>query len=189
MWWLPEGAKGAMLSFPIRLQVNCPRFTIVRWNFAQGVFPLECARSFSLGCRSWQRLRPLLCHSLHFGMKRRRSVTVLAIPLFGSISARAFITSSDRSGTGKAARAASFVRKKLAPAASGAPCLGSDNLGSQLFFPVKGRTAAGPMAPAGRSPPFRATSRAAPGTAPLIQIKHRACSSRPRCIFLVLSGH
>ena len=42
MWWLPEGAKGAMLSFPIRcancLQVNCPRFTIVRWNFAQGVF-------------------------------------------------------------------------------------------------------------------------------------------------------
>jgi hypothetical protein len=124
-------------------QVNCPRFTIVRWNFAQGVFPLECARSFSLGCRSWQRLRPLLCHSLHFGMKRRHSVTVLAIPLFGSISARGFITSSDRSGTGKAPRAASFVRKKLAPAASGAPCLGSDNLGSQLFFSVKGRTAAG----------------------------------------------
>ena len=145
-----------MLSFPIRLQVNCSRFTIVRWNFAQGVFPLECARSFSLGCRSWQRLRPLLCHSLHFGMKRRRSVTVLAIPLFGSISARAFITSSDRGGTGKAPRAASFVRKKLAPAASSAPCLGSDKLGSHLFFPVKGRTATGPMAPAGRSRPSRA---------------------------------
>ena len=178
-----------MLSFPIRFQVNCPRFTIARLNFAQGVFSLECARSSSLGCRSWQRLRRLLCHSLHFGMKRRHSVTVLAIPLFGSISARAFITSSDRSGTGKAPRAASFVRKKLAPAASGAPCLGSDNLDSQLFFLVKGRTATGPMAPAGRSPPFRATSRGAPGTAPLIQIKHAACSSRPLCIFLVLSGH
>lgn len=164
--------------------MNCPRFTIARWNFAQGAFPLECTRSYSLGRRSWQRLWPPLCHLRHFGMKRRRSVTVLAIPLFGSISARASITSSDRSGTGKAPRAASFVRKKLAPAASAAPCLGSDNLDSQLLFPVRGRTAAGPMAPAGRSPPFRANSRAAPGTAPLIQIKHPACSSRPRCIFL-----
>jgi hypothetical protein len=43
MWWLPEGAKGAMLSFAIRLRVHFPRFTIVRLDFAQGVFPLECA--------------------------------------------------------------------------------------------------------------------------------------------------
>ena len=43
MWRLPEGAKGAMLSVPIRLQVNLPRFTIVRLDFAQGVFLLECA--------------------------------------------------------------------------------------------------------------------------------------------------
>src|SRR6266852_5626639 len=70
-------------------------------------------------------------------MRRRRSVTVLAIPLFGSISARVFITSSDRSGTGKAPRAASFVRKKLAPAASGAPCLASDNLGSTYSFQLR----------------------------------------------------
>jgi hypothetical protein len=28
-----------MLSFPIRFQVNCPRFTIVRLNFAQGLSP------------------------------------------------------------------------------------------------------------------------------------------------------
>jgi len=57
-------------------------------------------------------------------MKRKRGVIVPATLLFGSISARRFITSSDRSDTGKAARAASFVRKKLAPAASGAPRLG-----------------------------------------------------------------
>lgn len=105
-------------------QVNLSLLATVRWNLAQGVFAVDCARSFCLGCRSLCRLLPLLCRSLRFGMKRKRGVIVPATLLFGSISARRFITSSDRSDTGKAARAASFVRKKLAPAASGAPRLG-----------------------------------------------------------------
>jgi len=59
-------------------------------------------------------------------MKRRRGVTVPATPLFGSTSAARFITSSDRTDTGKGAPVALFVKKKLAPAGSGVPCLGSD---------------------------------------------------------------
>src|SRR4051812_6376155 len=59
-------------------------------------------------------------------MKRRRSVTVLTIPLSGSISARRFITSSDRNGTGTAAPAASFAGKRPGPAGFVTPCSGSD---------------------------------------------------------------
>jgi len=71
-------------------------------------------------------------------MKRRRSVTVPVILLSGSISARRPITSSDRSDTGVAARAASFVGRKLAPAASGAPCLESGKPGARARERLRG---------------------------------------------------
>ena len=62
MWWLPEGAKGAMLSFPIRLQVNFPRFSILRLDFAQGLAP---------------RMRALLL----FGMSVMAASVATALPL------------------------------------------------------------------------------------------------------------
>jgi len=59
-------------------------------------------------------------------MKRRRGFTVPMTLLFGSISTKRFITSSDKTGTGKGAPAVSSVKKKLGPAGFGAPCLGLD---------------------------------------------------------------
>jgi hypothetical protein len=68
-------------------------------------------------------------------MKRRRGVTVPATPLFGSIFVERFITSSDKTDTGKGAPAVSFVKKKLGPAGFGAPCLGLDEPRRKLWPP------------------------------------------------------
>jgi hypothetical protein len=135
------------------------------WNW-EDFAGLEWAHSFSWQCRAWQRRLPLPCRSLRFDMKPRRSVSVLAIPLSGSISARAFIIPSDRSGMGRALRAASFVKRKPGPAASGGPCLGSDDIiWAPLSFLSSSRRNAAERA---------GFSQVWPGAAPLIQIKHPA---------------